>query len=182
MDNFSKQIIAEQKYSDLRNQPIPDGEKSYNSPHFHTVEDMTIKPTHIEVKDTFSTEYKDDFDKASKDFWQKNTQNGIMKYNGGSLTANFGKEDYTITEFFKRLGKFVRESIRGECMDSNINSDELAENFKAVEVSLSLLANSITKLNPQFNVINVIAYIHGFINSYVSNTIKRKIERDKGKI
>jgi hypothetical protein len=182
MDDFGKQKANEEKYKQLRSQPAEEYVGNFESPHFQDVKQQGPAPSHIVEKENFSTTYLEDFDSAAKDFWQKNTQSGVASYNGGSLTANFGKEEYTVDELLERIGKFVKESITNELSKKKIPTETLTENFKAIDVSLKLLALSVSQLDEKMDPENVTAYLHGFINTYVSNTIRRKIERDKNRV
>ena len=179
-DDFTKQKVNEQKYKQLRDAPTEVYTGDYTSKHYEERKNSSIKQTQIQKKDIYETDYKQDFDKASKDFWQKNAPTAIQKYNGGSMTANFGKEDFTVDELLNRMGKFIKESISNDLIEKKLHPEELSENFKAVEVSLKLLAKSLNKLDDKTNVIGMAAYLHGFINTYVDNIISKKIQRDKG--
>lgn len=182
MDEQSKQKIAELKYKQLRDQPPQEYKGDYKSAHYKEVKNPAAISAQVIAKEKHSTEYKEDFDKAAKDFWQKNTQSGVAKYNGGSLTANFGREEYSLNEFLIRVGKFIKESITNELIEKKLPVEDLSENFKAVEIALKLLADSTCKLDDNIDIVNMTAYLHGFINTYVTSTIQRKIERDKGNV
>jgi hypothetical protein len=182
MDDFSKQKLNEEKYRNMRNNtsPVEDYKGDFKSKHYKETKNPTIAQTKIAEKEVFTTEYKQDFDNASRDFWQKNTQTGIMKYNGGSITANFGKEEYTLDELLQRIGNFIKESITTELAGKGIPTTDLTENFKAVEISLKMLAKSVNTINPDTDIKNITAFLHGFINTYVNNIITKKIEREQG--
>lgn len=180
MDDFAKQAINEKRYKESRNVPVEEYTGDFNSKRYNIVESHAAKATEIHPNDKYLSSYKQDFDKASRDFWQKSAPSSLGKYNGGSLTANFGTEDYSLTELLARMAKFVKESISNELIEKKIPPEDIAENFKAVEVALSLLAKSVEKIDKDIDSKNIAAYLHGFINTYVDNMIKRKIERDKG--
>lgn len=182
MDNFTKQKIAEENYKELRKQPSEPYTGDFKSPHYTEIKNNAISPVYTTSKEVYSTDYKEDFDKAAKDFWQKNTQTGLSKYNGGSITANFGKDKYTLEEFFERVGKFIKESITNELISKKLSTEEITENFKAVDVTLKLLAKSVEKLDETIDIKNIAAFIHGFVNTYVTNMMVKKIEKDKGKV
>tara|TARA_R110000822_G_scaffold242130_2_gene371340 strand:- start:2270 stop:2824 length:555 start_codon:yes stop_codon:yes gene_type:complete len=182
MDDFAKRAINEKKYKETRKSPIEEYTGNFESERYTVVENYAAKATQIPVRDVYSNQYKEDFDKASRDFWQRSSPLSLGKYNGGSLTANFGKEDYSLSELLARMGKFVKESISNELIEKKIPPEDLAENFKAVEVALSLLAKSVEKMDKNMDSKNIAAYLHGFINTYVDNMIKRKIKRDKGSV
>lgn len=178
MNEFTKQTLADEKYKQIRNAPPNEYTGDFNTPAYKEVPNNAIHPTKSDDIKNFSTQYKEDFDKASKDFWQKNTQTGLTKYNGGSLVAKFMKTEYTVEELLKQIGVFLKESIANELIEKKIQTDELTENFNAVNIALKLLAKNIQKLDTTINVENISAYLHGFINSYISNLIHKKIERD----
>ena len=114
-----------------------------------------------EERPLVSTDYKTDFDKASKDFWQRETQKGLMKYNGGSLTGNFGRDTYTLEELLARMGNFIKEAISSELLDKKIPPAELAENFKAIDVSLKLLATTVEKMDDKIDIVNIACLCYG---------------------
>jgi len=176
MDEHSRQIIAEREYKERKGVQQQEYTGNFNSEHYTEVKSTSIQPTQIINKEVHSTPYKQDFDNAARDFWQKNAPNALRKYNGGSITANFGREAYTIDEFLERIGNFIKESISNELIETKVSPNELQENFKAVSVSLKLLSTAISKLDA-VNLVNVTAYMHGFINTYVDTIIKRKIEK-----
>jgi|TARA_R110002126_G_scaffold121950_1_gene263518 hypothetical protein len=180
MDDFSKQAINEKRYKNTRDVPVEEYSGDFNSNNYNVVANAAIKANEVQVRDSYSNKYKQDFDKASRDFWQKSAPSSLGKYNGGSLTANFGKQDYSLAELLARMGKFVKESISNELIEKKIPPEDIAENFKAVEVSLSLLAKSVENIDKDMDSRNIAAYLHGFINTYIDNMIKQKIERDKG--
>ena len=180
MDNFSKQAKAQAKYDTMRRTPQEEYKGNYESPHYKEVTNNAVKPDTVDIKEEFNSKYKEDFDKASKDFWQRETQTGLAKYNGGSLTAKFGKDVYTLEELLERIGKFIKESITNELMEKKLSTEELAENFTAIEVALKLLAKAVEKVDNKVDVQNISAYLHGFINTYIETMIRKKLERDKG--
>ena len=181
MDDFSKQKVNEERYKKTKEVPPEEYTGDFESPHYIEKQNTTIKQTKIVEKNVFSTDYKEDFDKAAKDFWQKNISKGLSKYNSGSMTANFGKEKYTLEELLNRIGNFIKESISNELIEKGIPITDLSENFKAIDSTLKLLSKSIETLDKDIDITNIAGYMHGFINTYVSNVIKKKIERDKGK-
>ena len=180
MEDFKKQKENEQKYKQLRDQPREVYTGDYTSEHYIEKNNPAIQATQIQEKDTYTTNYKQDFDKASKDFWQKNAPGALQRYNGGSLTANFGKDDFSVEELLDRMARFVKESLSNELLEKKIQPEELSENFKAVEVSLKLLSKSLNKIDNNMSVIGMAAYLHGFINTYVDNIIRKIIDREKG--
>ena len=180
MDDFSKQAMAQEKYSKLRHAPDQKYNGDYKSPHYKEVANNAPKNIPVDNKEQFNSEYKEDFDKASRDFWQRETQTGVAKYNGGSLTAKFGKDIYTLEELLERIGKFIKEAITNELIEKKVAIEDVQENFKAVDLSLKLLAKSVEKVD-NINVQGITAYLHGFINTYVSKYMRKKIEREKGK-
>ena len=103
-----------------------------------------------------------------------------MKYNGGSITANFGKEKYTLEELLFRVSKFIKDSITMELSAKGIPTKDLTENFEAIDIALKMLTKSVHALDDDTNITNMAAFLHGFINTYVNNVITKKIDRDKG--
>ena len=182
MDELSKQKIAEENYKNLRTKPVEEYTGDFNSSHYVEVTGATIKATTPTNSETYLSNYKEDFDKASRDFWQRATQAGLSKYSAGSFTAGFGKDVYTIDELLERLSRFIKESISQELLGNGISPETLQENFKAVDVSLKLLSKSVQTLNDKFEIEGMSAYLHGFINTYISSIVSKKIERDKGGI
>jgi len=182
MDEFAKQNVAQDKYKKLRQVPKKEYHGDFKSPHYKEVENAAATQTELITKEEFRSDYKDDFDKAARDFWQHNTQTGLSKYNGGSVSANFGTENYTLDEFLARLSNFVKETITNELNANKIPTENLTENFKAVDVSLKLLAKSVEGLDPNISIISIGAYMQGFINTYVQTMVNKKLERDKGQV
>jgi len=182
MDEIAKQNVAQDKYKKLREAPKKEYHGNYKSPHYKEVPNAAVTQTNIINKEEFQSDYKEDFDKAARDFWQKNTQTGLSKYNGGSVSANFGIEKYTLEEFLNRLSNFVKESITQELNTKKIPTDNLSENFKAVDVALKLLASSVEALDGKVDITSIAAYTQGFINTYVQTMVNKKLERDKGQV
>lgn len=183
MDRFSQQKVNEKKYKDMRDSaPREEYKGDFKSDAYKEVKNQTISQTKIVQKDVFESDYKEDFDKAAKDFWQKNTQTGTSKYNSGGMSATFGKEEFTLEELLKRFGTLVKETITNELTEKKIPTDSLSENFKSLDISLKLLANSVEVLDKDMDISDVTAYLHGFINTFVTKIIKKKIERVKGNV
>ncbi len=182
MDEQSKQNVNQEKYKQLRDKPREEYNGDFKSSHYNEVENQSMKQTVIMEKEVFSSDYKQAFDKASRDFWQKNTQRGVEKYNGGSMTAKFGKEELNMEELLKRFGSLIKDSITNELKEKKIPTESLNENFKAIDVSLQLLANSVQLLDEKIDIKHITAFLHGFINTYVDNTVKRRIERERGNV
>lgn len=181
MDDASKQRIAEERYKQFRTEEPEEYNGDFNSPRYREVQNLAIKQTQAVEQQTFRGQYKEDFDSASRDYWQKNTQTGLAKYNAGCITAKFGKDISNLGEFLDRVGTFVKESITNELIGRGVSTDGLQENFKAVQVALKLLAKSVDVIDPDFNVSGLAAYLQGFINTYVTTVVKQ-MERDKGKL
>lgn len=172
-EDMNKQAIAKEKYKQLKSQDPKEYTGDYKSPHYIEVENKAVKQTIVKPEATFSTEYKEDFDKASRDYWQRTLQKGLMKYNAGTFSANYGKDIKTLEEFLDRVFTLIKESISNEIMMSGKSTENLKENFKSLEISLKLLSKSVELITKDISTDELTSYWHGFINTYVSKSLSK---------
>ena len=76
----------------------------------------------------------------------------------------------------------VKESVNVELQHSGHTTEDLGDNFKSVEVALKLLSKSITKIDDKINLENLGAILHGFVNTYIANTIHTRIKQKRKKL
>jgi|GEM_PF-6018965 len=177
-DDMAIQKKLEEDYKLSKTTPLDPYSGDYNSPNYVEVANKAITATVLKEPDAFKTPYKEDFDKAARDYWQRKTQTGLQKYNAGSFTSTFGNDTYTLDEFLSRIGRFIKESISNELLSHGQSPESIQENFKAVELSLKLLAKSVQSVDDKMQIEELSAYIHGFINTYISTTITKRINRE----
>jgi len=181
MVDFNKQKVSEQKLDDIRSTSPEEYKGDYKSPHYKEVENSNIKPTSINKKDNYNSNYKEAFDVASKDYWQRQTQNGINRYNAGKLAANFGTDTYTIEAFVDILSNLIKECIVNELHQAGKTSEDYKAQFQILKLQLEVLGKSL-KDEKDIKIEDLSAYLHGFINGYIGNSVDKKIKKDKGKI
>jgi len=141
--------------------------------HCKDVPATSIKPDIPEKTEDYSTEYKEDFAKASEDFY-KNTQY-VIPYKTGYTIGQYGNPEQRFDVLAQRLKNGIKEIITDELKNQNQTTEDLKTTYKLLDTAFELLTENINKKNVKLNVKNVLTKLHGFINGYVNNT---KIKED----
>lgn len=177
MDNFSKQKIAEQQYANLKGVPVEQYDGDYDKPHYHDIKASKIVQNVEEEKETFSTKYKENFEAASRDFWKKYPE-AFAKYNAGNMVGKFGANKIDNEDFFKRLSNMIKEVTRIQMSSNGYTSENLKEHFVNLDSILKIISKELIKTDNEKKVKteDFAAFLHGFINAYIDDIIKEKIE------
>ena len=114
---------------------------------------------------------------TSRAFWSGKSQKLAEQYNYGISLGAFGNNAETITNMYKRLGEAIISSAKRQCNNESKSTEELSCHFTVISAIMDMLAKEMNKqelkgLTPA----DVIACLHGFIESFVINSIEsRKI-------
>jgi len=152
--------------------------------------DTTIKAHKKDDHKVFSTQYKEDYSQASKDFWQHNSPNAVRSYEQGHIVGRFGKKNLTLPDFFDRIYNNVKEALVSGLKVQKKSANGLKDNLDAVKSTLQLLVKSyidesgkdtknVNKTRDAQEIIDIAAHMQGFINGYVESVIKDYIKTNK---
>lgn len=184
MENYSKQINAELEYNRRRKRESdPTVPYDITDPkalsHFESVKNKAMLATPPKDEFSWNSEYKADFNTASKDFWRKYAQYGLDYYNSGIMSGTFGSPDADIGSMLSRLHNFIKDSLSKELSDHKQTTEELTICFNAINDVFALLAQMIKRSDMNINIVNIGAYLHGAINAYIETVISAQIRKQQ---
>lgn len=133
-----------------------------------TVPASTITASVEKPERKFSSGYKEDYEKASKDFWSKNPLY-LTSYMTGSIAGGYSKKDKTLNCFFDNIFTYIKEVIRFEFSKKKLTTENLKNNFDSLNISLKILHDALKQIDGNIDVKSVYAFLQGSINSYISN-------------
>lgn len=136
----------------------------------------SIMPTKHEPVEHFSSSYKLDFSKASKDFWVKNVSKYQSTYDKGSTVGKFGKYNSNLEDFFDRMFVLVKECITTELTNQGYTSEQLENQFKVLESTFKILVDVVKSIDTEkkLSTDSLCAFLHGFVNGYMENFAETK--------
>ena len=73
----------------------------------------------------------------------------------------------------------MTQVLKLDLLEKKCPVEELRGNFDSIMISLKLLSKTIERIDNSADIVNTAAFLHGFINTYISNVIKKQIERTK---
>jgi len=145
--------------------------------HFKESDDKTIKPISKEEDvASFDSGYKQDFSKASKDFWVRISPDYIRSYDKGESLGLYSGKGASVTELFRLIGLVIEECVKSEIETTEHGAEGLKDNFYSINIGLKLLEKELVKLKPKPDINSICSILHGFVNSYTeSKVLKKKI-------
>lgn len=123
------------------------------------------KPPPVEVQeiDPFS---------ISEVYWAQRSQELVSKYNFGKGLGKFGNNNKETALVFSRLTEALIEIIRFECNEHTVSTEDLKLHFDAISSTMMILAKEVERKNiSSITYENLLATLHGFIESYVKEVL-----------
>lgn len=118
------------------------------------------------------TKYYDDFDLASVDYWTNNNPRMVSRYLGGKIVGNYGHDTSKLKDYFKSIFSMIKESMMIQLAKNGYVGNELKTQFTMLNTTLDLIHDTIVRVDTdkQVDVDELVAFMHGFVNSYVNKT------------
>ena len=115
--------------------------------------------------------------KVSEQYWAQKSQNLLAKYKFGKGLGKFGNNRRELVLVFSRLVEALIEIIKFESSENSVSTEDLSLHFTAISSTMMLLARELEKKNVStITCDNLLATLHGFIESYLQEVINvRKI-------
>ena len=108
-------------------------------------------------------------------YWQQKSEELLTDYKVGWNLGKFGDNSKITTEkFLTRFESVFEESIKNLYRKEGKTVEKITLHFKILESIIFLLSNEVDKqqlkhMNPE----SIVAFMHGFVDSYIQNVIKR---------
>ena len=141
---------------------------------------MPRSPNSPENK-TYSSEYKEDFSKASTDFWLDNKKQ--REYTAGYIMGQFGNKELRQQNFYNRINTIIKETTTIMLSNQKIDTSDLTHIFSCLDHLLKLLSEQV-ELKSKDNKMpeeDFFVILHGFTNGLIdtlAEKIKQKTEKE----
>lgn len=103
----------------------------------------------------------------NKEAWGKKSNQLLSDYKYGEALARYGETNMSANMFLKRFAESTVAIISNEYQKRGHGSEELKSHFKILENIFLVIAKEIEKKDlKDFNILSIIASLHGFISNY----------------
>jgi len=112
-------------------------------------------------------------DATSEEYWSSKSRKLSQQYQYGVALGKFGNNANTISNFYKRLSTAIIETTKQQCNLENKSTEDLSCHFDVISNIIKILAIEVERKNlTQMTTVDFLACLHGFIESYIKNSIE----------
>jgi len=114
--------------------------------------------------------HNDKYEQLVLNFWKNNNVDSLGEYIKGKTVSGFNSRTKDIRDVLSSIQMCIKEAIMSELSRIDETGEDCNIPFNIIESSYNMISD-IIKPNKEFDIKNILAYLHGYINSYVNQTI-----------